>query len=266
MFFALSKIFWFVVQPSGLILIALVLGLVLVARGRMRWGRRLLIFGVAVYAVAGLSPLGHWLTAPLEDRFPRPARSDLAAVGAIIVLGGVADERVGLSRQAHALIESGERLTEAAWLANQFPAVPVVFSGGSGRLLPGDQGEAAAAVAILRDLGVGEGRIHFEDRSRNTYENALETKLLLAERGVSGPLILITSAFHMPRAMGCFRAAGLDVMAWPVDYRTAADGDPWRLFSQPAEGLRRVDQMVREWIGLFAYWATGRTAEVLPAP
>ena len=78
--------------------------------------------------------------------------------------------------------------------------------------------------------------------------------------------LLITSAYHMPRAMGAFRQAGFDVEPWPVDYRTRGTADLTRPFDKVSEGLRRVDVATREWVGLLAYWVTGRSDALFPGP
>ena len=79
--------------------------------------------------------------------------------------------------------------------------------------------------------------------------------------------LLITSAWHMPRAIGLFRKAGFNVEAWPVDYRTAGPGDAWRLFASPVEGLRRLDLVAKEWLGLACEPADRAAHEaLLPAP
>jgi uncharacterized SAM-binding protein YcdF (DUF218 family) len=70
----------------------------------------------------------------------------------------------------------------------------------------------------------------------------------------------------MPRAIGAFRRAGFDVEPWPVDYRTRGRADLTRPFDKVSEGLRRVDVASREWVGLLAYWLTGRTDALFPAP
>ena len=78
--------------------------------------------------------------------------------------------------------------------------------------------------------------------------------------------LLVTSAYHMPRAMGAFRAAGFAVEAYPVDYRTGGSTDLLIPFDDVASGLRRTDTATREWIGLLAYWLTGRSSELFPGP
>ena len=94
-------------------------------------------------------------------------------------------------------------------------------------------------------------------------------KTMLGKQDLLGPgsrWLLITSAYHMPRAMGVFRKAGLKVEPWPVDYRTRGTADLTRPFDKVSEGLRRVDIAMREWVGLFAYWVTGRIDTLFPGP
>ncbi|HET7210116.1 MAG TPA: ElyC/SanA/YdcF family protein, partial [Methyloceanibacter sp.] len=91
----------------------------------------------------------------------------------------------------------------------------------------------------------------------------------LTRKGELGPgkrWLLITSAYHMPRAIGAFRKAGFEVEAWPVDYRTRGRADLTRPFDKVSEGLRRVDVATREWFGLLAYWLRGRSDALFPAP
>jgi uncharacterized SAM-binding protein YcdF (DUF218 family) len=121
----------------------------------------------------------------------------------------------------------------------------------------------------LTALGVPREQLILEANARDTYENAVFLKDELTKQGLLDPgmrWVLITSAYHMPRAMGAFRAAGFDVEAWPVDYRTRGEADLIRPFDKVSEGLRRVDTASREWAGLFAYWLRGRTDALFPAP
>jgi uncharacterized SAM-binding protein YcdF (DUF218 family) len=78
--------------------------------------------------------------------------------------------------------------------------------------------------------------------------------------------LLVTSSYHMPRAMGVFRAAGFPVEAYPVDWRTRGPQDALRPFTSLGAGLERVDTATREWVGLLVYWLTGRSAELFPRP
>jgi uncharacterized SAM-binding protein YcdF (DUF218 family) len=263
MFFELSKVGWFLATPSNLIFLALAAG----ALGSVRWprpSRRLLAAGVLGLAVAGLSPLGHALLLPLESRFP-PWAPDGRPVAGIVVLGGSFDTAVSAARGRPALNESAERLTETAGLARRHPAARIVFTGGDGLLLGGAGNESDDAAAVFAQMGVPAERIAYERQSRNTWENAILTRGLVAPR--DGEVwLLVTSAWHMPRAIGAFRKAGFAVEPYPVDMRTRGPGDLARPFTAVSEGLRRTDVAAREWLGLLAYAWTGRSTGVWPAP
>ena len=117
---------------------------------------------------------------------------------------------------------------------------------------------------LLEALGVAKERITLESRSRDTYENAVFTKRLV-NPGAGERWLLITTAWHMPRAMGCFRQAGFAVEPWPVDYRTSGRVELWLNTGIP-EGLRQMDFIMREYAGLAMYYLTGRTGALLPGP
>ena len=116
---------------------------------------------------------------------------------------------------------------------------------------------------MLPAMGVPLSRVTIEDRSRNTQENArYVAQIVQADRR----WLLVTSAFHMPRAMGAFRAAGLDVTPWPVDYRTLGGRADFNLRFDMEENAARATVAVREYVGLLAYRLTGRTNALFPAP
>lgn len=266
MFFYLSKIVWFLAQPSTALLVLLLLGVFLLWT-RWAWaGRRLVALAGILLLVAGLSPLGQVITWPLEDRFPLADLSQGPPPDGIIILGGSVDTHVGLARNVSALNESAERMTEAIILARRFPEARVVFSGGGARLIYEGRKEAVDATALLTEMGLAPERLEVEDRSLNTYQNAVYTRELVKPQP-GERWLLVTSAFHMPRAIGCFRQVGFQgVEAWPVDYRTRGPQDWLRFFDKPSEGLRRVDIIAREWVGLLVYWLTGRIPSLFPAP
>ena len=262
--FYISKVFWAVMQPAMLLLILTVAGAVLLGTRYQRAGRGLIIAAAVFFVVGGLGPLGSWMILPLEDRFPRTVLGD-RPINGIIILGGSEHARVAKGRGAHALNESAERMTEAAALARRYPNAKVLFTGGSVEILSEATVEADAAGMVLRDLGVGSDRLVLERTARNTAENAVLAKQI-ADPKPGERWLLVTSAWHMPRAIGLFRKAGFDVEAWPSDYRTAGPGDAWRVFASPSEGLRRLDFVVKEWLGLVVNWLTGRSDKLFPAP
>lgn len=266
MFFYVSKILWFVVQPSSIIGLMLAAGLLLSLTRRQGLARRLLWSGTAALLVLGLSPMGSAMILPLEDRFPRPDLSKPGTkVDGIIVLGGGEDPRVGALRGALSFNEAGERQVEALALARRFPDAKVVFSGGSAEIINPKPAEAEAAAKFFTDMGLDPNRLILEPKSRNTHENAIFTRQMVQTKP-GETWLLVTSAFHMPRAIGCFRKAGFDVTAYPVDYRTTGLDELTRPFSSIPEGLRRVDFVVKEAIGLVAYYLSGRTDTLFPGP
>ena len=269
MFFYLAKALWFLLQPSTLIALLIGYGSILIWTGWARWGRRFVTVGAVLLLVAGLSPLGNALILPLEDRFPRADLDKPPPPTGFILLGGAEDRLVGTARHAPTLNEAGERIVETAILARRFPEAKIAFSGGDAGVLYKSDSEAVGAAALLTALGIPRERLILEASARDTYENAVFLKEELGKAGELGPgtrWVLITSAYHMPRAMGSFRAAGFNVEPWPVDYRTRGRADLLRPFDKVSEGLRRVDVASREWVGLVAYWLRGRSDALFPGP
>lgn len=215
-------------------------------------------------AIAGLSPFGNLLILPLEQRFPRWDPSHGAPDG-IVVLGGAIETRISAARGEVALEDSAERIVATAQLARAYPNLRIVFTGGSDALVFEDFPEAPFAVRQLEALGVEHDRITAEEQSRNTVENAVFSRLI-ANPKAGEKWLLVTSAFHMPRAIGVFRAAGFPVEAYPVDWRTRGPADVTRPFYSLASGLTVTDVAMHEWVGLLAYRLTGRTTALFPAP
>jgi len=264
MFFALSKLLWIVVAPGNLFLLFLCLGGVLLWTRWRRAGQRMVI-GVAVGGLAvAILPLGPWLLVPLENRFPM-VKEPPKHVDGIIVLGGMVDQFVTRARGQVALGGAVERLTEFAVLSRRYPKAKLVFTGGSGSLFHQDVKEADVLRPTFRDvLGIDMGRLMLENQSRNTYENAALTyKLIRPQPGQTW--ILITSASHMPRAVGAFRKSGWRVVPYPVDFNFRGD-ERLDLSFDFASGLRGLDAGLHEWAGLIFYWLTGRTDTIFPAP
>ena len=264
MFFILSKIFGFFALPSNLLIAIGLLGLVLLLTRFTRLASWLVVTSLVLIALAGLSPLGNALLLPLEQRFP-PWDASHGPPDGIIVLGGAISPDVSAVRGVVALDEAAERITAAAELARRYPNARIVFAGGSSALVFEEGAEAAFAVRELEALGVAHDRIAAEEQSRNTIENAVFSRLI-ANPKPGERWLLVTSAYHMPRAMAVFRAAGFPVEPYPVDWRTRGPVDVVRPFVSLGDGLRRTDTAVHEWIGLLAYRLSGKTAELFPAP
>ncbi|BAU91904.1 hypothetical protein MPPM_3299 [Methylorubrum populi] len=265
MFFPLSKLIFFVLTPSNFLILLGLLGCVLLftefGRGL---GRVLAITGFVGLLVGGLSPLPAWTLAPLENRFPS-FTDDGTPVTGIVVLGGTVEADTSIGRDQITVNEAGERTIALADLARRYPQARLVFSGGAGSTRDDAVSEAEIVSRYADTLGVPRNRLILEQQSRNTHENAVFSARMVQPKP-GERWLLVTSAWHMPRSMACFRKAGFDVTAYPVDYRTNWPRDAYRLASFASTGLGELDIGVKEWIGMIAYRLTGYTDEVLPRP
>ncbi|ALN73249.1 YdcF family protein [Aureimonas sp. AU20] len=263
MFFALSKLGWYLVQPLVGILLISAVGFLCLLLKLPRTGLGLLGFAFLVLAIISLSPLGLLMLAPLENRFPKPLLPE--RVAGIVVLGGSFDTRVARTRGEPELNDAADRITTALALSRQFPEAKIVFSGGAAAMFEDDVTESSVAQRLFGDLGLAPERLVLEDRSRNTVENARFSKEL-ADPQSGDTWLLVTSAAHMPRAVGCFRTAGFDVIPYPTDYQTPAGDAIYRPSTATVRNLEKVHFAIREYLGLLAYRLTGKTDALLPAP
>lgn len=263
--FVFSKFFWAVMQPGNLLLLMLIAGCLLALAGRRRFGGALIGLSVVALTIVAVLPVGAWLLAPLENRFPQPAELPPAGeVDGVIVLGGFVDPILAAERDAPALTASAERLTGFAALVRRYPDAVHIFTGGSGVVFGQELKEADVVRALMPSVGIAPESILWERASRNTYENAV-LSAALADVSAGETWILVTSAAHMPRSVGVFRQAGWPVIPYPVDYQTGSDIPPVPTFDLEA-GLITLNGAAREWLGLAAYWLMGRTDALFPAP
>ncbi|MBV9653636.1 MAG: YdcF family protein, partial [Acetobacteraceae bacterium] len=245
MSFILSKLLWLLLSPGVFLLLVALAGLLLLFRAPDRAGRVLLVAGLGTLALVALLPAGNFASLPLEDRFPPPSPMP-SHVDGIIVLGGAVETALTESRGLPALNGAAERMTALVELARRYPDARLAFTGGSGSLASGEVSEADVARALWSAMGVPSSRIVFEGLSRNTWENALFLKDLV--RPQAGEVwLLVTSALHMPRAVGIFRRAGWPVVPYPVGYKTARD---WRVWSHAGFGehLDLLDGAAHEYL------------------
>ena len=263
LFFYLSKLFWLVAAPDMLWLELLILAFLLAGTARFRKaGRRL----AAVLLVLGLLVVAtkpaQWIARPLENRFPHPAWP--ACVDGILMLGGGEKPLITEARGVPEIEAAAPRLFAAVELLRRYPEAQLIFSGGSGDPLAPEPSEASTVKAVLEQLGVDLGRVRFEDKSRNTWENEVYS-MAVAQPKPEQRWVLVTSAQHMPRAVGIARQLGWALLPWPVDYSTLPDET---LHSEGHFGkyLDEISVAIREWLGLVAYRLSGCSAAFFPAP
>ena len=202
------------------------------------------MLGIVVF---GVSPLGRVLFYALESRFPAWNATGAAPTG-FIILGGSIDPDISAAHGEVALTDAAERLTVVADLANDIrarassspAATPAVGRDG---LKPTMSPSCSPASASRR------GGSRLKRRSRNTLENAQFTKIQAAPKP-GDRWVMITSAYHMPRAMAAFRNVGFDVEAFPVDWQLATASDLYWPFRSLIGGIAMTDTAAREFSGL----------------
>ncbi len=262
MFFPFSKIVWFVLSPVNFVILLAAFAAVLSFTRFAALGRRLGALAMLGVILLAFSPLPRILIRPLENRFPQ---QDVAKgpVDGIVVLGGA----IGVARGDIALNSAGARMVKAVELARLHPQAKIVFTGGGANLLtPLRDTEADGARMLFAGLGFPSDRLVFEDRSRNTRENAAFTRQLVDPKP-GERWLLVTSAWHMPRAIGVFRQAGFPVEAFPVDFLSANEpADFLRPYREASRGFYISEIGFKEWAGLLAYYAAGYSDALFPGP
>lgn len=221
------------------------------ARARRRFG----LAGFGVLLFFALDPVSNAMLYHLEHATTSTFRDDVV-YDVVILLGGVSDERVVAETGQPAFNDNVERLTMTHRLLAEGRARTAIVS--SGVIDPSlvDSGEARVLQRQLVAWGIDPSRILLEEEARNTRENAVYSKRIVEQRGLSGRVLVVTSAFHMRRAAECFEAVGMEVDTLAVDYR--AYGRYGRASLLPrAEHLRDSERTLREFFGLYIYRARG---------
>ncbi len=270
----LRWLLWSLASPSQILLACAIVGgvLLILSRPRVgpparmaRVGRVLAVTGGVGLFVFGLLPTSHTFARNLEERFPRP---DLPTEIAGIVLLGGAERITASSVHGEPLLNaSGTRYVAALRLAVLYPQARLVHTGGA-RRPDGGQGlvsESGIAAAVLEGTGLDRARIVYESIARDSCEHPARVRELVRPKP-GETWVVVTSAMHMPRVVGCFRAAGwTDIVPYPTDFRVVA-GDWDRGTFRIADNLALLDSALHEWVGLAYYRLTGRIAEIFPAP
>jgi uncharacterized SAM-binding protein YcdF (DUF218 family) len=261
MLFIVAKVFWALAQPVTL---AFIMGLAAILAGFARFRKTALAIGLAALAsvfITFYTSLGAILVEGLEDRFPHPATP--SQVACVIVLGGGIATKVDTVRSGYDLDDGADRYIEAVRLAQTYPDARIIMSGGDGRIEGGYVKEATIIKRMFDAFKVDPARVDYDETSRDTYENAVNTRRILDNRHLTGCL-LITSGWHMPRTVAIFRHLGMDVVPWVTDYRTTGEERLEISVTDPLTNATLFSIAAREWIGILAYYLTGRVDTLYP--
>lgn len=254
MFFYLSQFLSFLAMPLTIILILVVGGSVFIRR---KWGKKLLWVGIGLLLFFTNPFLSNLALLAWEPEFKSFDEIENHEIG--IVLTGVTN----LSKTAtdRTFFNKGaDRITHALQLYRMGKINKILITGGQGLNPVNPQTEAEVLQRFLIMTGMPESDIMIEDQSKNTAQNAQFTKVFLEERGFSTDqeFLLITSAFHMARAKGCYDKVGLQTETFPADYYSHdVKYDIPALFFPSADSITDWHKLVKEWIGIATYKLVG---------
>ena len=264
-FFILSKVVQFCIEPLNWVMVWVVLALLFLLLRKSHLAKRFLWITIFNLGLVAYLPTSEFVLRALENAAPRTNLSQVGNgdLGGIIILGGAIEGgEIALDRGEVSIYASAERVTKAFELIRKYPEIPLIFSGYSGRVNPKGISEADAFKQLIQEQGLDGAKVHYENQSRNTYENVLYLKPMMQEFGAKTdagslkPWLVITSASHMYRSLQIFQKQGLEVLALPVDYQTA-NTLQWTSFDL-VEGAQNWNKALHELIGLLAYWITGK--------
>ncbi len=265
----ISRSVWVIVQPSNFLILMLIIGFLLrkLTHDYSRlnlFARRISAVSIITLAIAGFSNASSWLLWPIEGRFSEYTNvSNHPPYSGIIVLAGSERTAISTSFNQATFNNGSERLTEVVKLAREFPELPIIHSGG-GRQSKSEWSENDVAKKFFEDSGIDSSRIRFEPNSYNTHTNAVETAKLI-KPNETNKWLLVTSAFHMPRSVGAFEKAGINIQPYPAGYMTTLQFEGILKF-KASGNLARLDWAIHEYIGLVAYYVTGRSSSLWPEP
>jgi uncharacterized SAM-binding protein YcdF (DUF218 family) len=231
------------------------LALLLQRRGRARAAGWLGLAALGLLYLFSLQPVANGLTYLAEAGARSSFRAD-HVYDAVIVLGGALEPGATQASGEVQLNAASERLLRGFELLREGRARRALLSGGVVSPFPGAPVEAETMAALLTRWGIARERLVLEPRSRNTRENALEAAQLVA-RERWGSLLLLTSAAHLPRAAGAFRAVGLRPDTLAVDVRAVPPS--WRALRllPRAAHLAQSEHALRELAGRLVYRVRG---------
>jgi uncharacterized SAM-binding protein YcdF (DUF218 family) len=247
---------WWLLQPSSLLILTVLLATLALAFRRARLGGLLMAFSLLMLVVPTVLDLDGRLAWELERL--APSRQELPErVDGIVILGGAVEWQTSRGRGQLNLNRAGERLLAAASLARRYPDARLAFMGLFREDVPNEFRARPNDASLIFGEEYRGRSIEFIGDARSTYEDALLALERLSPQA-GETWLLVTSALHMPRALAVFRTLGWRLQAYPVDFRTAGEPDWLNRNPRPAESLAALDEVVREWGAVLVYARTGR--------
>lgn len=253
MFFLFSKILSFFVHPFSWVLLLGSYGLITQNLKRKKWAFRAggiaLLFFTNTVIFCEFARLWEVDGTKIED----VTHHDVA-----IVLGGMAEYDNSLERLS--IRRGGDRLWQAMHLYYLGKVDKIMLVGANGDVFEKGLEEAKQFKEVLLDFGIPEADIIVEEKSKNTHQNAVESKKVLENYPEIKEVLLVTSALHMRRSIACFKAAGFeDIDPFTTDHYTGEiRGYHFEQFILPnISVMRDWSMLMHEWVGYISYWIAG---------
>jgi len=257
MFFIVSKLLGIFAQPLNLMALFLGLAGSLFHLGKAGIAKNIFLLVGLFFILCGYTQFSDLALSILERQYKQPVLTNLEKEHlGIIVLGGTTSRDKQVKKNWYHLNSSAERITEAVILSKKYPSALLVFTGGSGHMVGREGEEALAFITLFEQMDVIDNEVLLETEAKNTWQNAINTIAMVKDRNITNWL-LVTSAFHMSRSIGSFSKAGLEVIAWPTDYRAETLKFPW-ITANSTEQFSKMNILIHELIGILAYKLTGR--------
>lgn len=261
MFFISKQIWWFL-SPLNLLLIFIIIGLFFKIINIKFLYKTFMLISLVFFIIVGFFPTGNILLSKLEKNYPE-LKIMPKAIDGILILGGPSSPSLTKQHNQVSFNEAGERLTESIKLINMYQPPIIIFSGGSGSTNPQSLPHTFVAKQFFTEMGIDINKIIFESKSNNTYENILFSKNLIKPTQ-SQKWLLVTSAFHMTRAINVAEKLGWQFIPYSVDFRTGTGSITFKpSFFNALNNFKSFDLATHEIFGLICYYLLGRTTRVI---
>ena len=260
MSFYLSKILWLIVNPFNIFILITLFTMFLYFINSRRLSLIIYLINFIFIALISFLPIGSYLTYIIEKEFHTNTKFP-ERVDGILILGGATNPLLFKEFDQISLNGSAERLVESVMIIRKFEKAKVIFSGGSGIVNRSDLGHSQVVKLFYKKMGVDINKIFFEDKSRNTHENIIYSKKI-AKPKKNENWLLITSAFHMKRALLIAEKNNWKFVPYAVDFKNTKEFKLTPNFNL-LSNLNSFQSGVHEWLGLISYYLMGRTDKFL---
>ena len=259
MTFYLSKLLWFLFNPFNCILFLFFLSLILNFFKFLKFSKIILFFSFLLFIISGVLPTGSYLLYLLEKNYHnRVALPE--NVDGILILSGATNPFLTKEYDQISLNGSVERLTESIQLINKYPTAKVFFAGGSGYVEYPDLNHSEVAKKFYESLNVNTKNIFFDKKSRNTYENIVFANKKI-NPNINEKWIIVTSAFHLKRAISVGEKLGWELIPYATDYKLSKKFK-WGLSFSFYQNFGMLQHSSHEWVGIIAYYFMGRSSKI----